>query len=266
MTVTQNGTVLREGQGNVSVPFTTGRSGSPVSLTVRVTIDGVVYTGNITFTPADLTLFYEADAYVPSMYPGKRLPPPDGKAKIIALSDFRGSGGVSIPANQILYTWKVDGRTLFEESGIGKESITITIPTKYRSRTISVLASTRDGAISVERTVTLTSQDPRVRTYVFDPLVGVRYESAITEDTHLVGEATLIAEPFYFSASERNEGTLVYQWRLNNVTIPGEVTPRLTLRNTSGQDGTASIDVRILREGMPFQLAQHFFQVFFRAQ
>lgn len=263
MTVTQNGRTIHEGQGAASVSFTTGRSGLPQSLTVRVTIDGVTHTKNLTFTPSDLTLTYEAASYTPALYKGKKLLPADGQARIIALPDFRLENGNPVNNNQIIYTWKVDGRVLFDESGIGKNNITVTVPTKYRSRIVSVTAATRDSSITTERAITLTPDEPVIRAYILDPLVGALYEKAIMQNENLTDETTVIVEPFHFSASSRNDSALAYQWRMNRATIPGETTPRLTLRNTNNTGGTAALDVRIMREGMPFQIAQHFFNLTF---
>lgn len=236
MTVLVNGTSTY--QGNVQpFPAKIGAPGAKTNISVTLTSGGVKYTQGLTFTPGDVALIKEPRSTSHPLYPGKPLVPLAGSVRVVAIPDFRTSAGVRISPTALAYTWTVDNTLLQNASGIGKDSLVATVPLQYRERTVSVVVKTQDGTQVGGGSVSVAGTEPSVRVYENDPLLGIRFDRALS-GTFSIGEAevSLFGVPYSFST----EGALPsLSWLLNG--SQAQQGNMLTLRPQGSGQGNASL-------------------------
>lgn len=263
---TLNGSLVAEGVGRTSVTFTSGRVGSTQTLAVSAALPGGIATARAVIRPAGLSLLWEAESYVPPLYKGKALLPFDGAVRLLAVPVFIDSSGNRIGARSLNYTWKQNGVVIGPLSGRGRSDITLAGPKVYRPLTVSVEVASADGSMRAEESITFSGQEPRILFYENDPLLGYRFEHAITDSLSLSArEVTITAFPYFFSGATRQDGALQFAWSVNDEPIenPGNDRGSLTLRQTTAGGGTAAVGLSIQNLREIFQAAQGFFSINF---
>ena len=238
VTVLVDGTRTYEGSPkSVSIPL----KGAGQTTTVRVIASGggTTYAQDLSTTPEGLALITEPVASAPALYLGKPLVPLGGSVRVVAVADFRTKNGAAIDPAALSYSWTVNGTTVGTASGVGKSSVLVDSPLKYRTATVSVLVKSPDGNLSSGGSVALSAAEPIVRIYENDPLLGVRFETALSGTYAISGtEASLFAVPFSFPKG--NGGPLI-RWFLNGAAA--QTGPVITLRPTGNGTGTANLSL-----------------------
>jgi len=226
--------------GNVQpVAITTGAPGTSTTINATVTSQGESYAASVTITPGDVSLVEEPVASAPPLYLGKPLVPISGEVRLVAMTGFRTASGVPIDPSTLSYTWTQDGSTLEDVSGIGKSVIIVDSPLQYRSSSISVVVEAQDGTEVGADSVSLAPQDPTVRIYADDPLLGILFDHALSSSFAITGtEASFYAAPYSFSIA--NEAPTI-AWFLNGSGAGSENS--ITLRPTGGGAGNGSLSV-----------------------
>lgn len=227
-------------QGNVGpVSITLGKAGSVTPVTVKIVSNGASYTQTTSLQPQDVSLVAEPVSSVPPLYAGKSFVPLEGDVRLVAVANLITSGGKALDPLSLSYAWSVDGRQVADVSGIGKETILVAAPLQYRSRDVSVRVTSQDGTLVGGATLSLSSLPSLVRVYVQDPLLGIRYEQAVSSSYTIPGaESSLYAAPFSVPTSD---GAPSVQWFLNGVAAQGGNS--ITLRPTGSGEGSASLSV-----------------------
>jgi len=213
-----NGTSSSQGVGLQSFSFTTGRLG--IQSVVRATIttpEGFSVEKEFSITPADVDLVWETHSYTPPFYKGKSLASREASVKIVALPNIIHSG-VLVPNSNILYSWRVDNKSVPNRSGIGKNVFTTQIPLVSNSLWVSVTASTIDGLVVTESSVYVNAVRPEAFVYEYDPLLGFVFEKNITDITLPENDEVVVEVfPFFFPTVSRLGQGLSYEWRLGNL-------------------------------------------------
>lgn len=239
------------------VSLTLGKGGSVTRATVRITSNGGSYSGSVVIQPQDVSLIAESISSAPPLYPGKPLPPVEGDVRVVAVANLVNAQGVALDPAKLSYTWTVDATEILNASGIGKEALMVASPLQYRSRDVSVLVKSQDGSVVGGDTLSLSPVEPTVRVYENDPLLGIRFDRALSGTFSISGaESTLYAAPFSFATGG---GGPVITWFLN-----GEAAQRgsgITLRPTGSGQGSASLTVTAL--GASDITAQQDFSILF---
>ena len=97
----------------------------------------------------------------------------------------------------------------------------------------------QDGALAGGSSFSFTAQEPSVRLYESDPLLGIRFSRALSVAYAISGaEATLYAAPF--SLPTTGSAPLL-QWFLNGA--PAQTGGVITLRPTGSGRGNASLSL-----------------------
>lgn len=216
-----------------------GKAGSVTNVKVTITSGGVSSSQTLTLQPQDVVLIAEPVSSAPPLYGGKPSVPLGGNVRVIALANLKDpSGKVSNPA-VYSYVWTVDGARIANASGIGKSSIIAASPLQYRAREISATVTDANGTIVGGASLSLSSLEPSVHIYENDPLLGIRFERALSGAYTMNGaETTFHAAPFSFPLSG---GAPTLQWFLNGAAAQtGNV---ITLRPTGDGKGTASLSL-----------------------
>lgn len=216
-----------------------GALGSLTTITVTMIVNGTPYVQTVNIRPEDVVLVAEPVSSAPVLYPGKPLVPLEGAVRVVAIAKLAGSSGAVADTSRLSYLWTVDGTRIENASGVGRSTLLVASPLQYRQRTVSVLVQTVDGSLVGGASLSLTAQEPTVRIYQQDPLLGVLFDHAVAGTFSLTGtEATLFAAPYSFPTSN-NIPTLT--WFLNGVRA--QVSPSVTLRPAGRGQGTASLSL-----------------------
>lgn len=221
----------------VSVPL--GAAGVLTTATVVITDGDTKYTKTVSVRPEDVALIVEPRATTPPLYPGKPAEPLNGNVRVVALASFRDGSGKAIDPTTLSYSWTVDDAQQANSSGIGKNTLMVMMPLQYRGRSVSVVVQSLNGAFTSGTTLSLIPQEPTVRIYENDPLLGIRYDHALSNNYTIAGaEATLYAAPFSFPTLG---GTPLLTWFLNGTRA--QQGNSITLRPTGSGQGSASLSL-----------------------
>lgn len=221
----------------IAVPM--GKTGSIASVKVTINSAGASYSQMLSIQPQDVALVAEPISSAPPLYPGKSLVPLEGSVRVVAMANLQGSNGEAFDPSAFSYSWTVDGAQIANSSGIGKTAIIVASPLQYRARSVSVAVMSQDGNLVGGASLSLTAQDPSVRIYENDPLLGILYDHALSGDYPINdAEDTLYAAPFSFPTTG---GALLLQWFLNGEAA--QTGNSITLRPTGSGQGTASLSI-----------------------
>lgn len=224
--------------GNVrSVTFAVGGTGVPVVIRVTISSNGKKYVKTLTIRPQDVVLVAEPISSAPALYEGQPLIPLEGTVRIVAVANMKDMRGKTLDPITLSYAWVVDGARIANLSGIGKDALIVTSPLQYRNRTVSVTVESQDGSVSGGADLSLTAAEPTVRIYENNPLLGIRFDHALSDAYTIAGaETSLYAAPFSFPTTS---GAPLLQWFLNGAMA--QTGSAITLRPTGVGEGGASL-------------------------
>lgn len=227
-------------QGTVQpVSVTLGRVGSVVAVIATISSGGTNYVQTLSIQPQEVALVAEPISSAPVLYLGKPLVPLEGSVRIVAIANLRNAKGVALNPATLSYTWTVDDTRIANSSGIGKTALMVASPLQYRSRDVSVVVMSQDGSLVGGDSLSLTPQEPSVRIYEHDPLLGIRFDRALSGGYTITNtESTLYAAPFSLPTTS---GAPFLQWFLNG--SPVQTGPSVTLRPSGSGEGNASLSL-----------------------
>jgi hypothetical protein len=236
VTISVNGKTISTGSGSRPATFIAGPAGETDTVEVTaVGSDGTTYTQTAVVTPASVALIIESLSTTHPFYEGAALIASEGRARLVVLPELRGAKGL-IPAANLVYTWKNGNQILVNQSGIGRSTLSVISPIRYRDTTISVTVSSQDGSVTGAASVPLSPVDPSIIIYSDDPLSGPNFDSAVGTDFTMQGaEAAFRAVPYFFSGGQS------LTWSVNGEKSGSD--PVITVRTTGDTSGTASLSV-----------------------
>ncbi len=240
------GIVQKSGFGLVDFSTKAGLVGSVTKVTAQiVTSNGSTVEKTITIQPVDIDILWQATSYVPPFYQGKALYPHQGLITLTAVPNVSANGNIAKSIGSYIYTWKKDGDVLGDFSGYGKDTFTLRGTIISRPFTIEVDVSSTDGASLGSASVLVNPQVTQVAFYEKNPLLGVLYNKKLSNFTMTGKELTISAAPFYFNTGSE-PANLQYLWSMNGNSITSQNDPSLiTVRNTSGVSGSATIGLQV---------------------
>lgn len=221
----------------IAIPL--GKAGSVANVKVTISSNGVPYSQSVFIQPQDVVLIAEPISSAPPLYPGKPLIPLQGSVRVVAMANLQDARGKTIAPNTLSYAWTVDNVQIANSSGIGRTAILVASPLQYRARSVSVAVTSSNGSLVGGDSLSLSAEEPSVRIYRSDPLLGVRFDRALSDQYVITGtETTLFAAPFSLPTTG---GAPLLQWFLNGEAAQTGGT--LTLRPTGSGEGSASLSV-----------------------
>ncbi|MFA5987620.1 MAG: hypothetical protein WC797_03155 [Candidatus Paceibacterota bacterium] len=229
-----------EGIGLNQISVTTGPVGKTMTISAVIsTQSGDQIEKVIKITPADASIVWEAQTYVPPFFKGKALPSASSKIRFVAIPDFHDENGKTIKQSSLSYEWTKNSETALR--GVGKYIFDTTIGNTEDE--ISVKIYDQSKTISVEKTVTMLPYPTKMIVYEDRPLEKTRYENAIGDTMNLsTEETTLRVEPFYISLSLLPQTNFV--WQMNGKQIfngNGNRNRTMTFRQERGNSGESEI-------------------------
>lgn len=237
--ISVNGSVAYEGSGSESAQIAVGGPGETTNITVRATNNGQTYSKTLAVRPADVALLLEPAATNHPFYKGASLVATEGRLRIVAIPDLRTSTGAPLNPANLVYTWRNGTQLLTSASGIGKSVLSATAPVRYRDTVISVTVSTQDSSIVGQASVLVSPSDPFVRIYENDPLLGPRFDTALTGRVTLNdSEQTYRAVPYHFGT------TPSLTWEVNGTA--SQTGKDITVRPSGSGRGTALLGIEAI--------------------
>lgn len=255
-----NGGVAKSGIGERSFTFTTGGLGvkSTVSVTVESRAEGTI-TRTFTFNPAIVNMLWEADTSIPPWFKGKALYTAGSNIRVLALPQVV-EGGKTVAASNLTFKWSRNGTPLTSQSGRGFVQVNFAGDQLKTEEAVSV--DVYSGTTLVGKgSIVIPASNAQALLYERDPLRGMLYDQAVRGSYSLSkDEITLQVQPFFFSNASTKDGSITYDWTLNNQTITGPDSARgiLTLRQSGAGVGSAAVGVELQNtdENKLFQSAQ----------
>lgn len=238
-----NGELAEEGVGKRTFSLRAGPLGSRTLVQLMINTDrGTIVQRDFEIVPAVVAITWQGNTYVPPLYKGLPQHTPSSAVTFVAVPSLHNRAGERIPAADLVYTWKQGNRVLQDVSGIGRQSIIVPNERFTRSLSLTVEVSTFDRSQVASHTVTVPTQDPRFLLYQVDPLLGVLYNQALTDEFLIQSEETsLVAEPYNFSIINRDSTLLSYEWKVDNAPIVAQSV--VTLRPSEGNTGFSRLNL-----------------------
>jgi hypothetical protein len=247
-----DGKKVTEGVGKNDITLTAPALGKNSNVTILIhTQDGKDIQKSVTIKSGSVDMVWESQGYAPPLYGGKQDFAYENTVKVIAMPHLANSSGVEIDPTTLVYNWKQDSTALQDQSGYGKQSITIVGSIISRPTTINVNISTRDGSLTASGLITLQAVSPSVVFYKDDPLYGVLYNIALGSQTVFSDqEITLLAAPFSFTIPSLIKNNLQYTWNINGADQNGLSTNRSATLRVEDTSSDANYPVQLQLQNM----------------
>ncbi|MDE2079172.1 MAG: hypothetical protein KGI73_02180 [Patescibacteria group bacterium] len=233
-----NGTPTLSGIGENQLSLVASAADT-VSVTAVDVTGGVLGTASTVINPGTVDLVWEGQTTTPPLYIGRPLPNGQSPVTVLAVPHITVNGN-AVPVSALVYTWSVNAVPEAALSGYGKSAAIVTPPNFGQAFTVSVHAETPDGRGGADNTITIQPQTPTVLVYQNAPLLGIRFDRAVTGSFPMTeSEASFTAFPLFV----QNLNALSYQWTLNGAPFAVDAPqPRnVTFRLTGGGTGTSAV-------------------------
>lgn len=245
-----DGEIQEQGAGIASFTFIAGELGDAQNVGVVVeSPQGQIYSKTITVQPAQVTLLWEANTYTPPFYEGRALYSSGSFITAHAIPRFVDEEGELYDASELIYTWSKNGTVLGSYSGIGRDSLVTQGPKFFGDYILSVEVTTPDNIQVARSAARVATIDPEGKLYEIDPLIGVVYHRAITNEHEFFGASQfeVQAEPFFMDVSQANDTSLLYEWSINGEDAFGlnDNPSQLRVQLDTDQDITTTIQLSI---------------------
>lgn len=207
-----NNAVVAQGVGQTSIALVAGTLGNAQTVQVLAIENGRARESTtFTIRPSSVDLVWEGNTYSRPFFLGRPLPNGQSTVTVLAIPHL-GAGKTEVASNNVIYTWKVNGVLLEKQSGYGKSSAVLSAPKFNAAFTVSVQASTMDGGSVAENTTVIEPHIPTTVFYEDAPLLGVRFDKAITGSFPFASdEVSFIGYPLFVN----DLGALSYAWSLD---------------------------------------------------
>jgi len=236
-------TLVLSGTGRTSYSFKALGPNTNTVFIVKITPaeGGSKITKQIVISPSDIEILWEGvNSYTPPFYKGKNFSSTEGLIRVTAIPN---TSKVKSSKNNMVYTWKNNGKTVLNASGYGKDSYLFTNSELNNTEEITVTASSVDGSYNATKTIKIPILNPKIIFYKKSPTEGVLYNNALQDEVFIEeDEMTVVAAP-YFLALRGNENKFTYSWQINgnDINTPSKKT-ELTIRPSS-RGGYATIGI-----------------------
>lgn len=254
-----DGKIVLSGLGKKKFSTQTGAIGSTVKISVTVTTQTLEKIERIILLqPSEVDLLIEsADGYAPPFYEGRTVPTTESTVRAVAIPSVKNAKGTTLKPSDFVYTWKRDDKTISNASGYSKDAFVFKRNYLRPNESISLNATAVDDGYAAEKRFSLLSVKPKVVLYENDPLLGIRYASAIGSSLDLGSEEkSVIAIPYFFSAQGLIDTVLAFDWKLGGQPVPSGSDKKYMLNlRAGGTKGTTSMSLSVKNKKKLFESA-----------
>ena len=235
------------GYGQREFKFRTGASGIITNVTAVVEFEGQIFRKELRFAPSQVDLLWQAiDAYVPPFYRGKALPLKQSQVRITAIPET-----LLIEPNDapnLVYYWDRNYQRQGDQSGFGRQSITLTADPLVNSEKITVTSNDRRENSAATNTIDIpvSSFSPKILFYEIDQNDRILTNRALNTNGIVDGDTIKLSfHPLNMSSIKDNFTDLFVDWRINGTPGPPQDFSKQNelYITTSGVSGATSISV-----------------------
>ena len=212
-------------------------------------------------TPAhaqSVDLLWQGDTYVPPFYQGRTLWSSQSRINFVAMPHDLGN------PEGLNYKWTKDGTVLGNINGMGKNTLSFVDSVISKPQVVKIdIISPDKATVLATRSVLVTPITPVLVVYENNPLYGFMFHREIKGEFKLQEqEVTFTAFPFFFSASNRLDSKIGYEWR-TNAEGETETNNSVTYRSPDKVVGTSEVKVYTSSTDKILQSANNSFLVQF---
>lgn len=243
---TANGHILKSANNSADIDIPAGNLGTETDLVVSATApDGGSGAAYASIIPAQVDLLYDSTSFVPPFYRGRSLPSAGTNIRLQAIVHFKRQNGSAVAPSDITYTWRNNGVVVGSVSGRGRSAAIIPAATLYGTNTIEVTAVSSDQKFIGTARVQIPSLEPILMVYQDHPLFGIMYYQALGSKNAIPDtEMTFAATPLFAQAVSANDPHLIYDWKVNDSTIPvDKKNPSEITINSDKSNGDATMSL-----------------------
>ncbi len=257
-----NGKLVASGRGLRAQEFTASNLGSVMNIeAVAISEEGLEYETSLFAAINDADLILRPLTYAPAFYRGSPLSTPGSQIEIIALPHvFR--NGARVSAANLIYEWKIDNTFLGNESGGGKNKLTLALADVSGSDYIvSVKVSLPAGqaglpgsGAAAERNVRIKTVNPEILFYQTNSLTGIRPFAFSSLKVSAGEKISISAEPYFFDLASLAKAA--FSWLADGAPLTDIKNPRvLELETPAGTDSQGVFNLKIEDKKTIFQNA-----------
>jgi len=245
-----------------------GRNGQKTIIKAVVNTEEGIKEIEAFFIPSLVDLIYESLSYTPPFYKGRALNPNQGVVIVTAIPELMRASGEKVQAQNIIYSWKKDGKVQESDSGLGKNVFVFAGTVPIRDSQIEVVASTIDSDIYASKKVNITNVVPKIVFYENNPVYGIMFNRAIKNTVKMsADEFNVFAVPFFFSVGYATTPDLNYIWTLNGQEVSNQDPKNtFTTRIESAGSGLANIDLKISNTVRIFQFIDNSYKLSYQKE
>lgn len=242
----KDGKAVLSGKGETKYSFRAGPVGQETKIEIKVNLlSGISFSKSFSIDPASVDVVWEADSYVPPFYQGKALHPKQGILKMVAMPEFV-KDGRRIPPQNLVYEWSNGINAYQNESGYGKNVVSLGGSLLGRVENIKVLVTDPISGLVAQGSVNIAPVSPEIVFYQNDPYYGNIFDESVAGSFKLKSnEVQILAAPYYFT----NEGIsfLRFLWMLNGTEVPELSNSRTAIfRKPEDQtEGISNVSLRV---------------------
>lgn len=262
-----NGVEKRSEIGLKNYYIQAGTAGTSMTISSRIeTLDGNMFSREVTFIPAGVDLIFETISYVPPFYKGKAMNTNQGTIVVVAFPEMFDQNGRKFTTKELVYAWRKNDVAMPSASGVGKNYLTFSGSVPVRDAKIEVAVSSLDQSIVANKTINIGSEDPKIVFYENSPIYGIMTNKAIKNTVQLLSdEFSVLAIPYFFGVGYSTTPDLDYVWTINGRTAAiQEPKNSFTVRQENPGAGTANIALKINNNVRIFQFANSDFIINFQ--
>ena len=188
----------------------------------------------------EVDILWQGETYTSPFYKGRALWSSQSRITFLAIPHGAGIGN---PAN-LTYRWTQNGTVLGNINGIGKNTLSFTDSVLSKPQTIKIDVLSGQNTVLASASVIVTPIFPMLAIYENNPLYGFMFHRETSGAHELQDkEVTFTAFPLFFSALNRNDNRIGYEW-LTNVGGEAETKNSVTYRAPDDTAGSSQIQVR----------------------
>jgi len=265
-----SGKQIQKGIGLVTYQAVSPALGKKTTVDVNaVTPDGSKYSNSIILGSGSIDMIVETDGYTPPFFKGKTPLVFQNTVTVIAIPHLADSSGKEYDPANLIYNWKKDdGTVLNDQSGYGKQSISLKGNIVPRPYYLIVTAGSRDGSAQAQTLIQISPTSPYIVFYNNDSLYGPLFNNAISNSLHIGSqkEANIFASLFGFNFSTSIANDLGLTWMINNFEHSELASSQsVNLRAPDGASGSSQVELSVRGVNNILQSADSSFTVNFDA-
>lgn len=265
-----DGKTIQKGFGLTKLEMIAPPLGKKIKLTVSASTNtGIKLSDSILISSGSVDMIIEGDGYTTPLFQGKLPLSYQNTFRIIAVPHLADSKGVEYKAQDLVYQWKRNSRVIEDQSGYGKQTLSLVGDIVPREATISVTVSTRDSKERTTGYISVPYISPSVSFYEDDYLYGPLFNKTIKSPI-IIGkekELNVLMAPFGFNKPTKGLGNLALTWTINGHERPElSANESITLRAPDGVSGSSRVGLEITNDKQILQNANNGFSIKFNSR